>query len=74
MLASLLVIEGCGAGVAGELATVEGLEHEAVKFFADVEIASAVWASVVPLAPLFDASATAELTAVLALRRLLDHH
>ena len=73
MLLSDLVLVAFVARFAVELTVVERLDDEAIDFTPQVDVSSAVWASVVALLPLDDAGATAKLVAVLALFWLLHH-
>ena len=73
MLLSDFVLVAFVARFAVELTVVERLNDEAIDFTSQVEVSSAIWASVVALLPLGDAGTTAKLVAILALFWLLHH-
>lgn len=73
MLLPHFVLVAFVARFAVKLTVVERLNDEAIHFITQVEVDSAVWASVVALLPLGDAGATTKLVAILALFWLLHY-
>lgn len=74
MLLPRLVLEGLWAGFAFEFSVVKGLLCKPVEVFAQGQIASTVWAGLVPLGPVSDAGVTAQLVTLLAFFGVLHNH
>ena len=69
----LLILEFLWALIAQEFCVVKRLLDKAVNFIAQVYVAPAVGTRVVLFRPLFDARATAQLVALLALLGVFNH-